>query len=117
VPARPAGTPNAIASTPATAAGPVAGGPIQIKIVEPPFKPPQQWTFDPVTATVKLGTSITWVNTGAVLHTVTSDDGKAFDSKDITPNATWSFTPTAAGIYHYHCSYHPWMKGTIIVRP
>jgi plastocyanin len=105
------------ASTPAAAPGPVAGGLVEVKIVEPAFKPAQAWTYDPVTVIVRVGTKITWTNTGAVLHTVTSDDGHAFDSKDIAPRATWSFTPMASGTYTYHCSYHPWMKGTIIVQP
>jgi plastocyanin len=109
--------PATAASTPAAAPGQVARGLVEVKSVEPAFKPAQSWTYDPVTVTVKAGTKITWTNTGAVLHTVTADDGHSFDSKDIAPRATWSFTPMASGTYTYHCSYHAWMKGTIIVQP
>ncbi len=90
---------------------------VEIKIVEPPFKPPQSWTFEPMTVTVKLGTQITWTNTGAVLHTVDSDDNQTFKSGDLQPQATFSFTPTTAGTFPYHCHYHPWMKGALVVQP
>ncbi|HBY92826.1 MAG TPA: hypothetical protein DEP84_02510 [Chloroflexi bacterium] len=104
-----------LAATPITAA--VASDSVEIKIVEPPFQPPQSWSFDPITLTVKVGTTITWTNTGAVLHTVTADDGHTFDSQDLQPKALFTFTPTSAGTIPYHCTYHPWMKGTIIVLP
>jgi len=92
-------------------------GSIEVNIVEPPSQPPQSWHFDPATVTVKVGTKATWTNSGAVPHTVTADDGKTFDSGDMQANATFSFTPTLAGTFAYHCTYHPWMKGTLIVIP
>ena len=44
--------------------------------------------------TVKPGTKVTWINTGAVVHTVTADDGKTFASENMAAKATLSFTPT-----------------------
>lgn len=88
-----------------------------IAIVEPPFKPPTSWSYSPATLTIKLGTTVHWDNNGAVVHTATSDDGKTFDSRAIGPKAGYSFTPHSAGRFAYHCTYHPWMKGTIIVEP
>ena len=88
-----------------------------VSIVEPPFKPPQTWTYAPGELTVKAGTPVTWTNDGAVVHTVTADDGKAFDSGDMGPKAGFSFTPNSAGTFAYHCLYHPWMKGKITVQP
>lgn len=60
----------------------------QVSIVEPPFQSPQQWTYDPDTITVPLGATVTWTNTGAVAHTITSDDGSSFDSGSVDPQAT-----------------------------
>jgi plastocyanin len=77
----------------------------------------QGWTYAPPKLTTTIGTTLTWTNTGAEDHTVTSDDRTTFDSRNLGPNATFSFTPTAAGTFAYHCAYHPWMNGTITVTP
>jgi plastocyanin len=87
----------------------------QVNIVEPPFQSPQQWTYDPINVTVTVGTAVTWTNTGAVAYTVTSDDGASFDSGTLDPQATFSFTPERAGKFIYHCTFHPWMTGTLTV--
>ncbi len=115
-PAPPATAPTestlAIPTTAATVADPV-----EVNIVEPPLKPPKTWKYEPATLTVKVGTTVTWANTGAVVHTVTADDGKTFNSGLMRPKASFSFTPKSAGTFAYHCIYHPWMKATIIVQP
>lgn len=89
----------------------------QANIVEPPFQSPQQWAYDPNTVTVSVGTTATWTNTGAVAHTVTSDDGASFDSGSLDPQATFSFTAATPGTFTYHCTFHPWMTGTLSVTP
>jgi plastocyanin len=91
-----------------------ASGP-EVKIVEPPFRQPQEWTYTPVEISVKLGTTVVWTNTGAVAHTVTADDAQAFDSGTIHPKATFTLTSKAAGRFAYHCTFHPWMKATLVV--
>ncbi len=91
--------------------------PAQVAIVEPPFRPPTTWKYEPAVLTVKVGTTVTWTNTGAVVHTVTAADRKAFDSKNIGPKASFSWTFQSAGTFAYFCTYHPWMKGTIIAKP
>lgn len=88
-----------------------------INIIEPNFKPPKTWTYDPDVVTVKVGATVTWVNTGAVAHTATSDDKKTFNSGQMRPKATYQFTMKAPGTFTYHCIYHPWMKATIVVQP
>jgi plastocyanin len=75
----------------------------------------QDWTYAPAQLTTTVGTTLTWTNAGAEDHTVTSDDRTSFDSRNISPHATFSFAPTTAGTFAYHCAYHPWMKGTITV--
>jgi plastocyanin len=62
-----------------------------------------------------VGTTVVWTNTGAVAHTVTADDGASFDSGSLDPKATFALTPAAAGTFAYHCTFHPWMKGTLSV--
>ncbi len=78
------------------------------------------YAFSPTTLTIKVGTTVVWKNTTSAPHTVTSDDGKSFDSgvnNPIAPQSgTFSFTFTQPGTYAYHCSFHPYMKATIIVQ-
>lgn len=78
------------------------------------------FAFSPATLTIKAGTTVTWKNTTSVGHTVTSDDGKSFDSGTTNPIAaqggTFSFTFTTPGTFAYHCEIHPFMKATIIVQ-
>lgn len=114
-PAGSATTPAATATTAATSASQTATATaVQVKIVEPSTNY-QTWTYEPDTVTVAVGTSITWTNTGGASHTVTADDGKAFDSGAIAPDKQWTMVMRTAGTFPYHCSFHPWMKGTITV--
>ena len=78
------------------------------------------FAFSPATLTIKAGTTVVWKNTTQVAHTVTSDDGKSFDSGSSNPIApqsgTYSFKFATPGTYAYHCTIHPFMKATIIVQ-
>jgi len=73
--------------------------------------------FTPNTITVVIGVneSVTWVNKDISAHTVTADNG-AFDSGNLPPNQSFTFDFTSPGQYTYHCSYHNWMHGTVIVK-
>ncbi len=75
----------------------------------------QSMQFQPATITVAIGSIITWTNMDTQAHTVTSDDGTSFDSGNINPQGTFSFTVTQLGSYPYHCSIHPTMHGTVQV--
>ncbi len=78
------------------------------------------FAFSPASLTIKAGTTVMWKNTTQSPHTVTSDDGKSFDSGSANPIAaqggTFSFTFNTSGTFAYHCSIHPFMKATIIVQ-
>ena len=92
----------------------------QVSIVEPAFRPSQEWNYTPNDLTAVVGVTITWTNAGAVAHTVTADDGASFDSDNLDPQATFTFTPDTPGTfpYHsfpYHCTFHPWMTGSFTV--
>jgi plastocyanin len=73
------------------------------------------YTFVPVTITVPKGTTVTWTNGDGVAHTVTSILG-VFDSGNIAPGKTYSFTFNQAGTFEYGCTIHPSIPhGKIIV--
>jgi amicyanin len=73
--------------------------------------------YSPATLTVKAGTKVTWTNQDGVAHSVTSSDGSsmAFDSGLLGKGQTYTLTFTQPGTYDYHCSVHPFMKGTVVV--
>jgi plastocyanin len=71
--------------------------------------------FNPQNLAVKSGERITWVNKDLFPHTATAD-AKAFDSKSIAPNGTWTWVARKPGTYSYVCTFHPTMKGTVTVQ-
>ena len=79
--------------------------------------------FDPYDAIVDVGGEVTWTNTDAQPHTVTSgedlsadDVGDVFDSGFMSKDGTFSFVFEEAGTFHYFCQVHPWMKGIVTVQ-
>jgi plastocyanin len=72
--------------------------------------------FAPASVTVRRGTRITVTNKDTTAHTATADDGHSFDTGDIDPGATATVTLSKAGTYEFHCSIHPFMHGTLVVR-
>jgi plastocyanin len=86
--------------------------------------------FVPNIKNVTVGTTITWTTNGGMTHTVTTCDShhsvsqcpgldsSGLDSIDssLAAGASYSHTFTVAGTYHYYCTPHPWMQGTIIVN-
>ena len=72
--------------------------------------------FSPASLTVTKGTKVTVTNKDSTAHTFTADNGKSFDTGDIDPNNSANVTAPAPGTYKYHCSIHPFMHGTLIVK-
>jgi len=76
----------------------------------------KDYAFSPKTITVKKGTKVTWTNQDSVQHDVTSDtDGKGPSSELLSKGESYSFTFDEVGTFTYHCSPHPYMKGTVVV--
>jgi plastocyanin len=65
---------------------------------------------------VARGTTVTWTNQDAMAHTVTADDG-SWGSGPLGPGTTYSHVFTSPGTYTYHCAFHPFMTGTVMVTP
>jgi amicyanin len=74
------------------------------------------FTFSPPKLTIKAGTAVTWTNEDDIPHTVASAT-KAFKSKALDTDDSYSFTFATPGTYDYFCSLHPHMTGTIVVEP
>jgi plastocyanin len=78
------------------------------------------FTFEPATLRVPVGTTVTWPNAGKAPHTATSDTG-VFDTGNVDPGQSQSFTFDQVGTYSYFCKYHGGpggvgMAGTIVVE-
>ena len=101
----PDGSPPATAE--ATPEGDDAGGGTVVPIA--------QFAFDPASISVAVGTTVTWINNDTVPHTVTATDG-SFNSGNLNPGESFSFTFESAGTFDYICNYHPNMTGTVIVE-
>lgn len=76
----------------------------------------EDFAFKKSSLTVGKGWTVRWTNKDSVVHTVTSDDGD-FDSGSMSEGETFQYTFNEEGTYNYHCTPHPNMKGTIIVKP
>jgi plastocyanin len=74
------------------------------------------FVYNPVPLTVKVGTTVTWVNHDDIPHTVDSTEGK-FKSAALDTDDKFEHRFTAAGEYPFYCRIHPKMTGKIIVQP
>ena len=76
-----------------------------------------QLQFSPATQTLHVGDVVQWGNTGTVPHTVTFDSQSYLtDPTLLAPGDTWEIKFTQAGTYPYHCTLHPGMDGTLVVK-
>ncbi|HEY2403882.1 MAG TPA: cupredoxin family copper-binding protein, partial [Steroidobacteraceae bacterium] len=74
----------------------------------------KDFMFTPTSLPVKAGSTVTWLNKDEEPHTVHSDTG-LFHSAAMDTNDSFSFKFDEAGTYHFTCSIHPRMIGTIVV--
>jgi plastocyanin len=74
----------------------------------------KNFAFNPENLTVKVGTTVTWINEDSVNHTVKSIDD-LFKSK-LESGQSFNYTFNATGTYNYICDIHPNMQGNIIVE-
>jgi len=74
--------------------------------------------FDPAVITVPAGTKVTWTQIGPTEHNTVEKDHKTplWQSDLLNPGDTFSYTFTTPGTYHYWCTIHPEMLGTVIVK-
>lgn len=73
----------------------------------------KNFAFTPEVLTVKMGTTVTWINQDQAVHNIKS---AAFNSKDLKKGETFEFTFQTKGTFDYICGIHPSMKGKIVVE-
>jgi plastocyanin len=75
----------------------------------------KDFMFNPTPLTVKAGSTVTWTNMDDEPHTVVSDAG-VFKSGGMDTNESFSFKFDKPGTYHFTCSIHPRMVGSVVVQ-
>lgn len=75
----------------------------------------RDFMFAPTSLTVSAGSTVTWTNQDDEPHTVVSDTG-LFRSAAMDTKESFAFRFDKPGTYHYACSIHPRMVGTIVVQ-
>jgi len=101
------GAPPATATESASSGSAPASGGSTVEIMN--------FMFMPGSLTVPVGTTVTWKFDDSTDHTVSADDN-SFASSPMANGQTFTHTFSTAGTVAYHCSIHPFMKGTIIVK-
>lgn len=93
----------------------------------------EDFAFKPERIEIASGTTVTWTNRDAILHTVTSGIGQEqgvpgvsenkaakpsglFDQDMDGKGATFSFTFEEPGEFDYFCSIHPGMTAVVVVE-
>ncbi len=111
-------TPPTVTSTSSSSGSNIAG--IQV-VIPDGVGAKQSLNFSPASITVVIGVNntVTWVNDDTAPHTVTSTNSPtgavSFDSGNMIAGAVFIHTFTVPGTYTYVCSYHFWMRATVIV--
>ncbi|MGN6254744.1 MAG: plastocyanin/azurin family copper-binding protein [Solirubrobacterales bacterium] len=72
------------------------------------------FAFHPPTLRVKRGARVAFVNSSRVAHTATR--AGSFNTGHIKPGTSVVVRFEHKGTFAYHCSIHPFMKGTIVVE-
>lgn len=76
----------------------------------------QALKYSPETIEIRKGEAVEWVNNDLAPHTVTSRAADPFNSGAIDPDSSWSHTFSQPGTFPYYCTFHPEMKGTVVVK-
>jgi len=104
------GSTGTSSSSPAPAAAVVGGKGKRVTVDISMF------AYKPSTITVAPGTVVAFTNMDTTEHTATANNGPTFDTGAIQHLQTKTVTITKPGTYGYHCNFHPFMTGTIIVK-
>lgn len=98
--------PRKVVVQPAGAKGAAAGASVSIA----------NFAFAPAELTVAAGATVRWSNDDAAPHALAFKDG-AGPTDLLLPGQSASRRFAAAGSFDYACSVHPYMRGTVTVRP
>ena len=96
------------AAGPAATAGSSDPGQATVNLIK-------EFMFTPATLKIKAGTTVTWTNKDQEPHTIVGESG-SFRSGAVDTDESFTFKFDKPGTYHYTCSIHPRMTGTVVVE-
>jgi plastocyanin len=95
----------------------IAAGGLSAALTNPSAVNIDNFTFGPEQITIAPGTTVTWTNRDDIPHTITdAATQRAFKSGPLDTGEAFSHMFDKAGTYHYFCSLHPHMQGTVVVK-
>lgn len=114
------GTPSSGTNVNCSSSSPTNASAVQVSIYSGASSSANAPGYAPDSIVLVIGqnNTVTWTNHDSVHHTVTTSSapsGASFSSGDMQSGATYTCSFTTAGTYHYYCTYHSWMVGTILV--
>ena len=71
--------------------------------------------FEPANLTIKPGTTVKWVQSDRMPHTVTGK-GNELRSNTLQMSQAYTYTFDQAGRFDYACDFHPSMQGVVTVK-
>jgi plastocyanin len=75
------------------------------------------FSFSAPTLVVAAGTAVTWTNRDDIPHTITADGmPPSYRSHPLDTGDSFRQLFKLPGTYHYYCSLHPKMRGTVVVH-
>ena len=76
----------------------------------------KDYKFVPKELNVRTGTTVIWKNDDPAPHSIMTSDGN-IQSNPLEQGETKTYTFDTPGTYNYICAVHPFMKGTVVVKP
>lgn len=73
------------------------------------------FAYLPATLEVAGGDTVVWINRDVVSHTATWD-GRGWDSGGLGAEQAWRLVAGRQGSQPYYCTFHPNMRGMLVVR-
>ena len=76
----------------------------------------QGMAFTPTRLEVAVGDTVVWTNRDIVPHSATAGGPGAWDTGALAQGKSAVHVPTQRGEVRYHCTLHPAMEGTLLVK-
>lgn len=73
----------------------------------------KDFAFHPQTLMVEAGAIVTWLNGDSAPHRIKFPD---FESRTLNKGDTFTHAFNSTGTLGYICSFHPSMRGTVVVQ-
>ena len=106
------GSSSSSPSSPST--GPSGSSPVIVSIVNGASSLTTN-AYAPNPIDIATGTTVTWMNNDTRTHDSTATDA-SWGSGPIAAGGQFSRTFSTAGSFPYHCTLHPGMVGTVVVK-